>query len=156
MCKLVASTWTLALASLLLVACSAPPVKEAAYVPRGLDAPRPVKDTDYFAEFRGDHQPTGKVFRLQGKPVAIDGPNVIVTLVKSDWSTMTTPGGKEHREATAQVMVQRGAESHTVSINQGDDAVAFNVRISVKAAGEDYNKLRLDYLPWVDCQIDAL
>ena len=154
MCKLVASLSPLCL--LLLIACSAPPVKEEAYVPRGLDAPRPQKETDFFAEFVGDHHPTGKVFRLQGKPVAIDGPNVILTLVKSDWATMTTPGGKEHREATAQLMVQRGAESHTVSINQNDDAVAFNVRITVKAAGEDYNKARLDYLPWVDCQVDAL
>lgn len=150
MCKLIASL------GLVLVACSAPPVHEEAYVPRGLDAPRPVKDTDYFGEFVGEHHPTGKLFRLQGKPVAIDGPNVILTLVKSDWSTMTTPGGNEHREATAQLMVQRGSESHTVTINQNDDGVAFNVRITVKAAGEDYNKARLDYLPWVECQVDPL
>ena len=141
---------------LLLASCSAPAVKEEAYVPRGPDAPRPQKETDFFNEFRGDHHPTGKVFRLQGKPVAVDGPNVILTLVKSDWATMTTPGGKEHREATAQLMVQQGAESHHISVNQGDDGVAFNVRITVKAAGEDYNKARLDYLPWVDCQVDPL
>ena len=141
---------------LMLTACGAPPVKEEVYTPRGPDAPRPQKETDYFAEFRGDHHPTGKVFRLQGKPVAVDGPNVILTLVKSDWSTMQTPGGKEHREATAQFLVQQGSESHTISVNQNDDGVAFNVRISVKAAGEDYNKARLDYLPWVDCQVDAL
>ena len=141
---------------LVLMACGAPPVKEDAYVPRGLDAPRPQAETDFFAEFRGTHQPTGKVFRLQGSPVAIDGPNVILTLVKSDWATMQTPGGKEHREATAQFMVQKGAESHHISVNQNDDGVAFNVRITVKAAGEDYNKQRLDYLPWVDCQVDAL
>ncbi len=150
MCKLVS------LLSLLLMACSAPPVQEERYVPRGPDAPRPQKETNYFEEFRGDHHPTGTVFRLQGKPVAIDGPNVIVSLIKSDWSTMQTPGGKEHREATAQFLVQQGAESHNISVNQGDDAVAFNVRITVKAAGEDYNKARLDYLPWVDCQVDAL
>ena len=142
--------------SLVLAACSAPPVKKEVYGPHLPDAPRPQKETDYFAEFRGDHHPTGKVFRLQGKPVAVDGPNVILTLVKSDWATMQTPGGKEHREATAQFLVQQGAEGHTSSVNQNDDGVAFNVRITVKAAGEVYNKARLDYLPWVDCQVDAL
>ena len=151
MYKLIASL------ALLLTACGGSTVvTEERYVPRGPDAPRPQKETDFFAEFVGDHHPIGKVFRLQGKPVAVDGPNVIVTLVKADWSTITAPGGKEHREATAQIMVQQGAESHSVSINQGDDGVAFNVRITVKGAGEDYNKARLDYLPWVDCQVDAL
>lgn len=147
----------MAILGLLLMACSAPPAeRDEVDTPRGPDAPRPQVETDFFAEFRGTHMPTGKVFRMQGSPVAIDGPNVVLTLVKSDWATMQTPGGKEHREATAQILVQRGAESRRVSINQNDDGVAFNVRISVKAAGEDYNKQRLDYLPWVDCQVDAL
>lgn len=141
----------------LLIACSAPPKPvEDRYVPRGDDPPRPQKESDFYAEFRGDHHPTGKVFRLQGKPAAVDGPNVVLTLNKADWSTMTTPGGKETREATAHFLVQQGAESRTVMISQGDSAIAFNARITVKTAGEDYDKARLTYLPWVDCQVDAL
>ena len=140
----------------LLAACGAAQKPEEKYVPRGLDAPRPEVATDFYAEFRGIHMATGKSFRLQGHPVAVDGPNIVLTLVKSDWETVTTPGGKTIRTATAQFLVQKGAESHHLSVAQDDSGIALGVRISVKDAGEDYDKSRLNYLPWVDCVVEGL
>lgn len=138
-----------------LCGCGAPPKVEEKYVPRGLDAPRPEVATDAFAEFRGVHVSVGKVFRLQGHPVAVDGPNVVLSLIKTDWDTMTTPGGKTTKTATAQFQVQKGAETYKVTISQDDSGSALGVRIHVKDAGEDYDKARMNYLAWVDCVVEA-
>lgn len=124
------------------------------------DAPPPVKqqavqvEPDAFRDFRGEHGTSGKVFRLGGKPMAVDGVEIVVTLVKTEWSTMAAPNGKEIREASANLLVQKGQEERRISLGQGETRQALGASITVVAAGENYDTARLLYLAWVDLRVE--
>ena len=92
----------------------------------------------------------GQKFRLSGKPVAIDGPNVVIALTKVDWSTMTTPSGKEVKEGAASVVVTKGEEPIAGQVPQGDFKRLHGVKFSSVGCGEEYNKQRMTYDPWVE------
>ena len=72
-------------------------------------APAPVKvaevpkTPDAFRDHRGEKVKPGQKFRLAAKPIAVEGLNIVIELVKVDWSTMTAPSGKEMREAAAKL-----------------------------------------------------
>jgi len=123
-------------------------------------APPPAKppvvqaEPDAFRDFRGEHGAAGKVFRLGGKPMAVDGVEVVVTLVKTEWSTMAAPNGKDIREASAQLLVQKGQEERRISMGQGETRQALGATITVVAAGENYDATRLLYLAWVDLRVE--
>jgi len=117
------------------------PVKVAAEVQRAPDAWR---------DHRGDHARLGQPFRLGAKPVAVDGPNVVIRLNKVDWSNMTTPSGKEIREGAASVEVTKGEEIVTGLIPQGEFKTIHGVRFANQGCGEEYNRQRMTYDPWVD------
>lgn len=123
------------------------------------EAPRPVAETpkipDAYADHRGEHAKAGLRFRLAAKPIAVDGPNLVIELVKVDWQTLTAPSGKELREASASLVLHRGQDQRQVIIPQKDEKTAMGARIQVLDAGEDYNRQRLTYEPWVDLQVDA-
>lgn len=123
------------------------------------EPPKPVaeapKTPDAWRDHRGEHVALGKKFRLAAKPVAVDGPNFVVSLLKVDWSTMTTPSGKEVKEGAAQLSVTQGEETSTALVPQGDSKRLFGVKLEVVAAGEEYNKARLVYEPWVELVVKA-
>lgn len=137
----------------MLTACGAPEVvaepKVAVAKPKA-EAAAP----DAFADHRGERFEAGQKFRLGVKPAAVAGPDVVVTLVKTDWSTMTGPSGKEVREATASLRVQKGEEERAITISQGEDRVAFGARLFVLGAGEAYDPQRLVYQAWVDLRVE--
>ncbi len=122
-------------------------------------AAKPAANTpkvpDVYTDHRGEHVKTGQHFRLAAKPIAVDGPNLVIELVKVDWQTMTAPSGKELREASASLVLRRGQDSRQVMIPQKDEKVAMGARIQVLDAGEDYNRQRMTYEPWVELQVDA-
>ncbi len=134
-----------------LAACGAPMVTE---LPPPKKAQVVQADPDAFRDFRGEHGTPGKVFRLGGKPMAVDGVEIVVTLVKTDWSTMTAPNGKDIREASANLLVQKGQEERRISLGQGETRQVFGTSITVVAAGENYDNARLLYLAWVDLRVE--
>lgn len=93
-------------------------------------------------------------FRLAAKPIAVDGPNLVIELTKVDWSTLTSPNGKEIREASVNLVLMRGEDRRQVMIVQKDEKTAMGARIQVLDAGEDYNRQRLTYEPWVELLVD--
>jgi hypothetical protein len=107
-----------------------------------------------FRDFRGPRVTTGKPFRVSVKPVAVAGVEVVIALVKVDWSTMTGPSGKDTREATANIRVQKGEEERAVMLGQGEVRTVLGTRINLLSAGEDYDKARMSYDPWIEIQVE--
>ena len=131
--------------------------------PNVVPAPPPVAlvkekppEPDAFRDFRGRHVRMGETFRLSHKPIAVDGPNVIVALVKTEWATFHSASGGDKREATAHVRVQQGEEERAITISQGEARTVFNARLFVVSAGEDYDPQRLVYQAWVELRADPL
>ena len=136
-----------------LSACGAPMVTDAP--PKGPTVRAVQADPDAYRDFRGEHGTLGKVFRLGGKPMAVDGADLVLTLVKTEWSTLAAPNGKEIREASAQLLVQKGQEERRMSIGQGETRPVFGVAVTIVGAGEQYDAARLLYLAWVDVRVEA-
>ena len=120
-----------------------PPPPEAPRVP------------DAFADHRGEKVALGAKFRLAARPIGVHTAALVVALQKVDWSTMTTPSGKEVKEGSAQLTVSKGEETASGMVSQGDFKRFFGYRVEVVAAGEDYNKQRLTYEPWVELLVKA-
>lgn len=120
--------------------------------PPPVEAPRAP---DAFLDHRGDKVALGARFRLAAKPIGVQTAQVVVALQKVDWSTMTTPSGKEVKEGSAQLTVSKGEEVTSGLVAQGDFKRFFGFRVEVVAAGEDYNKQRLTYEPWVELIVKA-
>ncbi len=110
---------------------------------------------DAFADHRGEKVALGAKFRLAAKPIGVHTAQFVVSLQKVDWSTMTTPSGKEVKEGAAQLTVTKGEEATSALVPQGDFKRFFGFRLEVVAAGEDYNKQRLTYEPWVELVVKA-
>jgi hypothetical protein len=108
-----------------------------------------------FRDFQGPRVATGKPFRVSVKPVAVAGAELVISLVKIDWSTMTGPSGKDTREATASIRVQKGEEDRAVMLSQGEARTVLGTRISLLSAGEDYDKARMSYDPWIEIQVET-
>lgn len=121
--------------------------------------PTPVveapKEPDAYRDFRGRKVKLGERFRLAAESVGVEGAEVVLTLVKTEWSTMTTPAGKELKEITVNLRIQHGQEERTAQLSQGDKRVLGTHRYEVLAGGEDYNKARMVYEPWVELRISA-
>ncbi|MBM4343588.1 MAG: hypothetical protein FJ100_09455 [Deltaproteobacteria bacterium] len=142
--------------SLALCACGG----SAGYVVETKPAPPPPapeapRAPDAFADHRGDKVALGSKFRLAAKPIGVHAAQFVVSLHKVDWSTMTTPSGKEVKEGAAQLTVTKGEEATSALVPQGESKRFFGYRVEVLAAGEDYNKQRLTYEPWVELLVKA-
>ncbi len=139
-----------------LASCGAPEVVQPTPEtdPRTTEPVVVAVEPDAFRDYRGPHAKAGTVVRVQTKPMAVDGPNVVVTLVKVDWSTMTAPSGKEMREATVNLRVQKGQEERMITLGQGDDRTVLGAKLTLVGAGEDYDKARLSYDPWIDLRVE--
>lgn len=115
-----------------------------------------AQEPDAFRDYRGVHYKANEKFRATHKPVAVDGAEVVITLIKTDWATLAAPNGKEIREASANLKVQKGQEERLITVAQGDDRVVFNARIKVVGAGEDYDKATARYGAWVELSVDKI
>lgn len=124
-----------------------PPVPQAQPSAQGAEP-------DAYADFRGPHAKAGSTFRLTGKPMAVDGPNVVVSIVKVEWSTLSGPSGKDTREASVNLRVQKAQEERVVTLGQGDARTVLGAKLTLLSAGEDYDKTRLSYEPWIDLRVD--
>lgn len=121
--------------------------------------PTPVveapKEPDAYRDFRGRKVKLGEAFRLAAESVGVEGAEVVLTLVKTEWSTMTTPAGKELKEISVNLRIQHGQDERTAQLSQGDKRVLGTHRYEVLGGGEDYNKARMVYEPWVELRITA-
>ena len=124
--------------------------------PKPVAAPAPVDKTpDAWREFGGDKVKPGQKFRLAGKRVGVEGPNIVLQLQKIDWSTLTAPNGSQLKEATAHILLFRGEEEREVLLPTKDKARALGVLIKALDAGDDYNRQRMTYEPWVELIVEA-
>lgn len=117
--------------------------------------PAPARTVDAYRDFKGEHVAAGEVFRLKAKAKAIDGLEVVIRMVKVEWTTGELPDGRKIKEGTAELVIQKGAEERTTRVQQDDTKRSLGCQITVKAVGEDYDQKRFDYLPWVDLIVEA-
>jgi hypothetical protein len=148
------NTMAIAVLGSLMAACGGSGggyVIPADQAPVAVAAPAPVAKTpDAYRDFGGEHVKPGQKFRLSAKRIAVDGPNIVMELQKIDWSTLTAPNGQQLKEATAHILLYRGEEDREVLISTKDEKRALGVLIQVLDAGDDYNRQRMTYEPWVE------
>lgn len=115
----------------------------------------PVDQTpNAWREFGGDKVKVGQKFRLAGKRVGVEGPNIVLELQKIDWSTLTAPNGTQMKEATAHILLFRGEDEREVLLPTKDQKLALGVLIKALDAGDDYNRQRMTYEPWVELIVE--
>jgi hypothetical protein len=145
---------TAAVLSLTGSACGAP---AAQVVDTTAKKPTPVveapKEPNAYRDFRGTQVKLGEPFRLAAESVGVAGAEVVLTLVKAEWSTMTSPSGKEIKEISVNLRIQHGQEERGVQIAQGEKRVIGQYRYELIAGGEEYNKARMVYEPWVQLRL---
>lgn len=129
-----------------LVQEEAPPAVQAVQAPAQPDA---------FGDHRGQLAQPGERFRIAAKPVGVAGVRVVVALTRVEWETITTPSGKEVREAVAVLVVRQGEDERSLRINQNDHKSAMGARFEVVGAGEDYNRQRMTTEPWVEMVVSV-
>ncbi len=133
----------------LLTACGGGQVVAKPVAKPVVNKPEPVKH-DAFRDFGGQTIAPGTKFRLKTKPIGIDQLKVVIELVKTEWTTRELPSGKEVKDGTADLLIKKGEKSRRVRLDEGESRVIYGAKILVDAAGEGYDKERLDYMPWVD------
>jgi len=144
------------IASLLaLAACSNPQLIETPKPKPAAEAPAAPTGPDAYRDHAGPHIAAGEVFRLKDTAFAVDGAQVVVSLVKAAWSKRELPDGRTVREGSAEIQVARGEESTRRILEQGESKTMLGVRVSVVNAGEDYDEKRLDYIPWVELKVET-
>ena len=137
-------------ATLVLTACGNPQVRDAP-PPTAPVAPKPVERDDAFRDFGGKVVAIGLPFRLESKDmVGIKEHRAVVSMIKVDWTATEGPDGKMVKEATVELLVQKGERSKKRRIEQGDTRTVLGVKITVKDGGEMYSKKRMLYVPWVE------
>lgn len=145
---------TTAIVSLTSSACGAPAGQvvdtTAKKTPEVAQAP---KEPNAYRDFRGTQVKLGEPFRLAAESVGVAGAEVVLTLVKAEWSTMTSPSGKEIKEISVNLRIQHGQEERGAQIAQGEKRVIGQYRYELIAGGEEYNKARMVYEPWVQLRL---
>ncbi len=119
-----------------------PPKKEA-------PKPKPVAH-DAFRDFGGKVVAPGEHFRLQSKPIGVKGLEVVIQLVKTEWTERELPSGKTVKDGTADILIKKGEASRRVRLDEGESRVIYGAKILVHEAHEGYDPKRMDYLPWID------
>ena len=123
----------------------APPSPAAAAVAK------PAKPApDAFRDFAGERVVPKEVFRLKAKAKAVAVVEVVIRMVKVEWTTREMPDGRKIKEGTAELVVEKGTERRTLRVEQDETKKTLGCQVTVKAVGEDYDAKRFDYLPWVD------
>ena len=131
--------------ALLFAGCASAPAPEVAPAPAAPEAP-----ADPLAKFEGTRKAAGTEFRLMLAPVGVEGAGVVVRVVKAEWTEMDG-----ERTATAVIRVERGEESKTLYMEEGDTKAVLGASIHVKGAGEVYDKDTMRYPPYADMVVTA-
>jgi hypothetical protein len=129
--------------ALLLTGCASAPAPAPA--PTAPEAP-----VDPLAKFEGTRKAANSSFRLMLAPVGVEGVGVVVRVVKAEWSEMDG-----ERAATAVIRVERGEESKTLYLEEGDTKSALGAKIHLISAGETYDKDTMRYPPYADVIVSA-
>ena len=131
--------------TLILGGCgSRPAVKET-------PAPKPVAPkivNDAFSQFGGKKAQAGVPFRITAEPIGIAALRTVITMKKASWTVFTSPEGKEEKEYTALIRVQRGGKTVTKRMEPGDSKTILGVQVTVKKIGEAYVEARKDWFPF--------
>ena len=126
--------------ALLISGCASAPEPVPVAVTTAVPAP-----VDPLASFEGPRKAANEEFRLMLAPVGIEGVGVIVRVMKAEWTEMDG-----ERTATAVIKVERGDESRTLYLEEGDTKSALGARLHVKGAGEVYDEKTMRYPPYAD------
>ncbi len=145
----------LALALVFLVACGGGQVVETPPPSTKAAAPPPPPKEDAFRDFAGERVVPNEVFRLRAKAKAVAIVEIVINMVRVEWTTREMPDGRKIKEGTAELVVKKGDKQRRFRLEQEDSKKVFGTKILVKAVGEDYDKSRFDYLPWVDLVVTA-
>ena len=111
------------------------------------DRPVAVAVADPLGDFSGPRVKAGEAFKLGDAPVGVEGVGVVLTLLKVHETDYQEPGRPKVIETAAELLVQRGAETRNVRIDEGDVKTRLGARIKVERARTDYVDERADYLP---------
>ncbi len=109
---------------------------------------------DAYRDHAGPHAKVGEQIRLKDTAFAIDGAEVVVSLVRASWTKRTLEDGRVIRDGSAEISVSRGEETSRRILEQGEAKAWLGVLVTVKGAGEDYDEQRLDYIPWVELKVE--
>lgn len=120
---------------------------EAAPPPTAPAPPSP----DAFRDFSGDRVDPGVEFEVDGVGRAVRGVEAVVKVTKVNTSTWYPPGGGEAVEGTAYLMVEKGQESASLRLKDGEEGSALGVHVAVRRADVPYDDQRMDYYPkaWI-------
>ena len=80
----------------------------------------------------------GELMRLHREPVGVASKQLMVSLVRAEWTSRERADGSEEKSATAHFVIQRGDEVKNLAVAAGDKGMAFGVSIAVQDAGEEY------------------
>lgn len=72
------------------------------------------------------------------------------------WMVIDLGHGKKHREGSADFILRKGADTVPVSVTEGQTRRLRGVSITLIASGEDYDKDKLEYLPWAKVLVDKV
>ena len=112
----------------------APAVAPAPVVPSVLDG------------FDGQMVKLGEAIRLRREPVGVASKQMMVSLVRAEWTSRERADGTEEKSATAHFVIQRGEEVRNLAIPAGESGSAFGLTIAVSDAGEEYEKSSSRYV----------
>ncbi len=136
-------------------ACGHSQLIETPVAPKAKAPPKAPEPDDGFRDFGGRKVAAGTAVRLEAAEiVGITGLRVTVQLMKTEWTTRELPSGKVLKEATADLLVQKGELSKRKRIDQEETRTVLGVKITVNGAGEQYSDKRLDYVPWVEIVVN--
>ena len=133
---IVDGVWIAVVASMAF-GCAPKEVMKAEPVPATAKAPEPAIPS-ILDGFDGELVTMGELTRLHREPVGVASEQLMVSLVRAEWTTRERADGSEEKSATAHFVVQRGDEVKNLAVAAGDKGVAFGVSITVKDAGEEY------------------
>lgn len=116
-------------------------------------APTPAAPVDPLAGFKGARHQPDEVFVLQNNPVAIVGPNLILRMVRIEWTESENGRGVIEKEGTAHVMVESGDDSKTLRMDVGESRGAFGWRVHLFKVDDLYREGQGDYVPQAEIKV---
>ncbi len=138
----------------LLWACGGGQVVDVPPPPPKPAAPPPPPKADAYKDFEGERVVPKEVFRLRAKAKAVAVVEIVINMVKVEWTTRETPDGKQIKEGTAELIVKKGEKQRRFRLETDESKTVYGAKITVKGVGENYDKSRMDYLPWVDLVVE--
>ena len=117
--------------------CAPKEVVKVEPIPTTAKAPEPAVPS-ILDGFDGVMVTMGELTRLHREPVGVASKQLMVSLVRAEWTSRERADGSEEKSATAHFVIQRGDEVKNLAIAAGEEGMAFGVSIAVQDAGEEY------------------